>query len=80
MRKMRKQMVLKLAFGIALAAVAAVAFAGAFTPTAEGFNCWRNLGECPFSHIESAGTSGGCCVYRCPDGTFRPGICFPGLG
>ncbi len=76
---MRKRILFKAVFSMALAAVLAVALVSAVTPTVQGMNCMRSFLGCSFSHFETFGTAGGCCAYRCEDGSIRHGLCFQGI-
>jgi len=62
---------------LSLALLAALASFGAFTVTAQPVQalwCAPTLGTCSFSHEGDFGNMV-CCVYQCPNGTQRIGVC-----
>jgi len=71
---MRKSTLLRL---LCLAVFSVLASFGAFTVTAQpayALECAPMFGLCTFTHVLS-GPDGSCCMYACPNGGVRMGMC-----
>lgn len=72
---MRKSTLLRV---LCLAVLAVLASFGAFTVTATPAHadlwCAETLGLCTFTHVWY-GPDGACCMYACPNGGVRMGMC-----
>lgn len=67
---MKKSTALKLVFALLLVGAS---FAGMARP-AQALNCGSSFLGCSFLEVRDFGTAY-CCMYRCPDGRERRGLC-----
>lgn len=73
---MRKSTMVRI---LCLALLAVLASFGAFNLTAQpahALQCSQTFLGCGFSYVGEFGNAV-CCVYTCPDGSERTGVCWP---
>ncbi len=76
---MRKLSLVRAIFALAMTMAMAVGILIPLTSQAEAFRCPRTFAGCSFSHFETFGTAGGCCMYDCGEEGLEPGICIDGF-